>query len=75
MRIGHTSTANQEPQICATTGWGGQPIKSAAHGGSDPTRDPSERLKPVESHPRIRITFNGAVSDVRPSLPFLPHLN
>ncbi|KAF2016885.1 hypothetical protein BU24DRAFT_140240 [Aaosphaeria arxii CBS 175.79] len=51
--------------ICQTTGWGGQPIKSAAHGG-DSSLDPSERLKPVESHPRIRITFNGAVSDVLP---------
>ncbi|KAF2689692.1 hypothetical protein K458DRAFT_330315 [Lentithecium fluviatile CBS 122367] len=49
--------------ICQTTGWGGQPIKSAAHGG-DPTADPSVRLKPVDSHPRIRITFNGSVSDV-----------
>ncbi|KAF2131040.1 hypothetical protein P153DRAFT_313293 [Dothidotthia symphoricarpi CBS 119687] len=51
--------------ICQQTGWGGQPIKSAAHGG-DSDRDPSERLKPVESHPRIRITFNGSVSDVLP---------
>ncbi|PSN61218.1 hypothetical protein BS50DRAFT_504709 [Corynespora cassiicola Philippines] len=51
--------------ICQTTGWGGQPIKSAAHGG-DPDADPAERLKPVENHPRIRITFNGSVSDVLP---------
>jgi cytochrome c oxidase assembly protein subunit 11 len=51
-------------QICQQTGWGGQPIKSAAHG--DDTRDPSERLKPVENHPRLRITFNGSVSDVLP---------
>lgn len=51
--------------ICQTTGWGGQPIKSAAHGG-DSTVDPSERLKPVDTHPRIRITFNGSVSDVLP---------
>ncbi|KAI5374809.1 hypothetical protein J4E82_006486 [Alternaria postmessia] len=51
--------------ICQETGWGGQPIKSAAHGG-DTSVDPSERLKPVESHPRIRITFNGSVSDVLP---------
>ncbi|KAF2655928.1 hypothetical protein K491DRAFT_704322 [Lophiostoma macrostomum CBS 122681] len=50
--------------ICQTTGWGGQPIKSAAHG--DLSRDPSERLKPVDTHPRIRITFNGSVSDVLP---------
>jgi cytochrome c oxidase assembly protein subunit 11 len=53
-------------QICQQTGWGGQPIKSAAHGGGDPNADPAERLKPVENHPRIRITFNGSVSDVLP---------
>ncbi|KAL6710729.1 Cytochrome c oxidase assembly protein cox11, mitochondrial [Coniothyrium glycines] len=51
--------------ICQETGWGGQPIKSAAHGG-DQSRDPSERLRPVENHPRLRITFNGSVSDVLP---------
>ncbi|KAF2470751.1 uncharacterized protein BDR25DRAFT_261924 [Lindgomyces ingoldianus] len=51
--------------ICQTTGWGGQPVRSAAH-GSDSTVDPSERLKPVAHHPRIRITFNGSVSDVLP---------
>ncbi|KAK3215102.1 hypothetical protein GRF29_19g2216432 [Pseudopithomyces chartarum] len=50
--------------ICQTTGWGGQPIKSAAHG--DDSRDPSERLRPVQDHPRIRITFNGSTSDVLP---------
>ncbi|KAK1907229.1 hypothetical protein P3342_005553 [Pyrenophora teres f. teres] len=51
--------------ICQQTGWGGQPIKSAAHGG-DTSVDPSERLRPIENHPRIRITFNGSVSDVLP---------
>jgi cytochrome c oxidase assembly protein subunit 11 len=56
---------SQHPQICQTTGWGGQPIRSASHGG-DPNVDASERLKPVETHPRIRITFNGSVSDVLP---------
>ncbi|KAF2730003.1 hypothetical protein EJ04DRAFT_474531 [Polyplosphaeria fusca] len=50
--------------ICQTTGWGGQPIKSAAHG--DLSADPSTRLKPVESHPRIRITFQGNTSDILP---------
>jgi cytochrome c oxidase assembly protein subunit 11 len=49
-------------KICQTTGWGGQPIKSAAHS----TDDPSTRLKPVTSAKRIRITFNGSVSDVLP---------
>lgn len=49
-------------QICQTTGWGGQPIKSAAHN----TDDPSTRLVPVTAAKRIRITFNGSVSDVLP---------
>ncbi|KAH0544856.1 hypothetical protein FGG08_001085 [Glutinoglossum americanum] len=51
--------------ICQTTGWGGQPIKSSAHAGSS-SNDPSERLKPVTSSRRLRITFNGSVSDVLP---------
>ncbi|EOD50197.1 Cytochrome-c oxidase assembly protein [Neofusicoccum parvum] len=50
--------------ICQTTGWGGQPIKSAAHASLD--GDPSERLKPVTASRRLRITFNGSVSDVLP---------
>ncbi|KAL1623376.1 Cytochrome c oxidase assembly protein cox11, mitochondrial [Diplodia seriata] len=50
--------------ICQTTGWGGQPIKSAAHASLD--GDPAERLKPVTSSRRLRITFNGSVSDVLP---------
>jgi cytochrome c oxidase assembly protein subunit 11 len=49
-------------QICQTTGWGGQPIKSAAHS----TDDPSQALKPVVGAKRIRVTFNGSVSDVLP---------
>jgi len=48
---------------CQTTGWGGQPIKSPAHGN---TSEPSTRLQPVTDHKRIRITFNGSVSDVLP---------
>ncbi|KAF2808738.1 uncharacterized protein BDZ99DRAFT_571633 [Mytilinidion resinicola] len=51
--------------ICQTTGWGGQPIKSAAHTSSS-TDDPSERLKPLADAKRLRITFNGSVSDVMP---------
>jgi len=50
--------------ICQQTGWGGQPIKSPAHGiGSG---DPSSRLEPVASSRRLRITFNGSVSDILP---------
>ncbi|KAF6844999.1 cytochrome c oxidase assembly protein cox11 [Colletotrichum musicola] len=53
-------------KICATTGWGGQPIR--AHG---PDVDYSEdglasRLVPVTSSPRIRVTFSSSVSDVLP---------
>ncbi|KIN02500.1 hypothetical protein OIDMADRAFT_194982 [Oidiodendron maius Zn] len=51
--------------ICQTTGWGGQPIKAPGHGGADGA-DPSVRLQPVTSAKRIRITFNGSVSDVLP---------
>ncbi len=49
--------------ICQTTGWGGQPIKSPQHGSSE---DPSKSLRPVTDAARIRITFNGSVSDVLP---------
>ena len=49
-------------QICQQTGWGGQPIKSTVHASSDP----STRLQPVTSSRRLRITFNGSVSDVMP---------
>lgn len=52
-------------QICQTTGWGGQPIKAPGHGGPEGS-DPSLRLQPVTSAKRIRITFNGSVSDVLP---------
>jgi len=51
--------------ICQTTGWGGQPIKAPGHGGSEGS-DPSLRLQPVVGAKRIRITFNGSVSDVLP---------
>ncbi|PSS06786.1 hypothetical protein M430DRAFT_130021 [Amorphotheca resinae ATCC 22711] len=51
--------------ICQTTGWGGQPIKAPGHGGPD-GGDPSLRLQPVTSSKRIRVTFNGSVSDVLP---------
>jgi cytochrome c oxidase assembly protein subunit 11 len=52
-------------KICQTTGWGGQPIKAPGHGGATGS-DPSLRLQPVEGAKRIRITFNGSVSDVLP---------
>ncbi|KAJ1338006.1 cytochrome c oxidase assembly protein subunit 11 [Microdochium nivale] len=56
--------------ICQTTGWGGQPIRAPGHGGTidpdDLTYDPSERLRPVTSASRIRVTFNASVSDSLP---------
>ncbi|RKF63585.1 Cytochrome c oxidase assembly protein COX11, mitochondrial [Erysiphe neolycopersici] len=52
--------------ICQTTGWGGQPVKAPGHGGASASGDPSDRLRPVTSAKRIRITFNGSVSDVLP---------
>lgn len=50
-------------QICQQTGWGGQPIKASIHSTAE---DPSDRLKPVTSSRRLRITFNGSVSDIMP---------
>ncbi|OPB43597.1 Cytochrome c oxidase assembly protein CtaG/Cox11 [Trichoderma guizhouense] len=51
--------------ICATTGWGGQPIR--AHGTSgEENQDLSSRLVPVTSANRIKVTFNAAVSDILP---------
>ena len=47
--------------ICQQTGWSGQPVK--AH---DTAGDPAERLRPVQDHRRLRITFKGSVSDVMP---------
>lgn len=49
--------------ICQQTGWSGQPVK--AH-DTNPGGDPAVRLRPVEGHRRLRITFNGSVSDVLP---------
>lgn len=52
--------------ICQQTGWGGQPIKSAAH--AYPSEDDSiaSRLTPQTTSPRLRITFAGSTSDVLP---------
>jgi cytochrome c oxidase assembly protein subunit 11 len=47
--------------ICQQTGWSGQPVK--AH---DIDGDPAERMIPVADHRRLRITFNGSVSDILP---------
>ncbi|KAK1063218.1 Cytochrome c oxidase assembly protein cox11, mitochondrial [Friedmanniomyces endolithicus] len=55
--------------ICQQTGWGGQPIKSAAHGG---TLDPGDsdsiaaKLTPITTSRRLRITFAGSTSDILP---------
>ena len=49
--------------ICQQTGWSGQPVK--AH-DNNTGGDPSVRLRPVDDHRRLRITFNGSVSDVLP---------
>lgn len=50
-------------QICQQTGWGGQPVKASILSSSE---DPAIRLQPVTSSRRLRITFNGSVSDVLP---------
>lgn len=51
--------------ICQTTGWGGQPIKSPAHGGGG-GEDISSRLQPVTGAKRIRVTFHASTSDQLP---------
>lgn len=61
----HQQRKAKYTQICQTTGFGGQPIKAPGHGGAV-SADPSVRLQPVTSAKRIRITFNGSVSDVLP---------
>ncbi|KAK5072939.1 Cytochrome c oxidase assembly protein cox11, mitochondrial [Lithohypha guttulata] len=50
--------------ICQQTGWSGQPVK--AHENTSSDLPASERLKPMADHRRLRITFNGSVSDVLP---------
>ncbi|EJT70401.1 cytochrome c oxidase assembly protein COX11 [Gaeumannomyces tritici R3-111a-1] len=50
--------------ICQTTGWGGQPIKSPAHGGG--SEGISSRLQPVTGAKRIRVTFHASTSDQLP---------
>ncbi|KAJ9649410.1 Cytochrome c oxidase assembly protein cox11, mitochondrial [Coniosporium apollinis] len=49
--------------ICQTTGWGGQPINVHT---ANQSSDPASRLIPVTDSRRLRITFNGSVSDVLP---------
>ncbi|KAJ5519433.1 hypothetical protein N7453_001855 [Penicillium expansum] len=48
--------------ICQQTGWGGQPILTHRVGDGDT----SARVTPVTDSRRLRITFNGSVSDVLP---------
>ncbi|PYH44227.1 uncharacterized protein BP01DRAFT_416723 [Aspergillus saccharolyticus JOP 1030-1] len=48
--------------ICQQTGWNGQP--SVTHRGGD--SDTASRVVPVTDARRLRITFNGSVSDVLP---------
>ncbi|KAK2802660.1 Cytochrome c oxidase assembly protein cox11, mitochondrial [Emmonsiellopsis sp. PD_5] len=47
--------------ICQQTGWNGQPVQT--HRTEE---NPASRLKPVTNSRRLRITFNGSVSDVLP---------
>lgn len=52
--------------ICQQTGWGGQPIKSAAHAFPDTEEDIAARLTPITTSRRLRITFAGSTSDILP---------
>ncbi|PGH23460.1 hypothetical protein AJ80_02413 [Polytolypa hystricis UAMH7299] len=47
--------------ICQQTGWNGQPVQTHLT-----EENPASRLKPVTNARRLRITFNGSVSDVLP---------
>ncbi|OQD75435.1 hypothetical protein PENDEC_c007G01853 [Penicillium decumbens] len=47
--------------ICQQTGWGGQPVTHRTGDG-----DAAARVTPVTDSRRLRITFNGSVSDVLP---------
>jgi cytochrome c oxidase assembly protein subunit 11 len=49
-------------QICQQTGWNGQPVLTHRTGDGDT----SSRVTPVTDARRLRITFNGSVSDVLP---------
>ena len=59
--MGRVLGLTDELQICQQIGWGGQPIKAVGHSSEDPSR-----LQPVTSARRLRITFNGSVSDILP---------
>ena len=52
--------------ICQQTGWGGQPIKSAAHTSPDTDLDIATKLTPITTSRRLRITFAGSTSDILP---------
>ncbi|KAJ2906924.1 uncharacterized protein MKZ38_009787 [Zalerion maritima] len=51
--------------ICATTGWGGQPIRAHQYVTSDGS-NPATRMIPVTDAPRIKVQFAASVSDVLP---------
>ena len=48
--------------ICQQMGWGGQPVKSTHASATDPIA----RVTPIADARRLRITFNGSVSDIMP---------
>ena len=52
--------------ICQQTGWGGQPIKSSAHSTPEGEDAVAEKLTPVTTSRRLRITFAGSTSDILP---------
>lgn len=61
-QLQYSINALYRSQICQQTGWGGQPILT--HRGGD--GDTASRVTPVTDSRRLRITFNGSVSDVLP---------
>lgn len=53
----------QYTQVCQTTGWGGQPIKTL---NQVSTEHVLSRFESTPSADRLRITFNASVSDAMP---------
>lgn len=63
-----TTADTPYPQICQTTGYGGQPVRAhgTANSGDGSPEDLASRLEPVTDARRIRVTFSSSVSDVLP---------
>lgn len=57
------NNTSNTPQVCQKIGWGGQPVRVDS---PEANPDIADRLHPVTTAPRLRVTFNSSVSDVLP---------